>query len=231
MADIRSRNWHLSTGFLGTPWLLPTLAEQGHLDVAYRLLLQDTYPSWLYQVRQGATTMWERWDTFTDGKGFHTSETTAGIWTDVMNSLNHYAYGSVGAFMYEYLGGLSATGPGYETVRIAPRPAPGVSRAGTWVESVRGRIECRWRLARAGLRLDVLVPPGVTVEVVLPARADEIDEGATPLADASGVTAIREAGGDTTVVIGSGRYRFRTRDPAAPAHRPSAPLPASRPAR
>ena len=231
VADIRSRNWHLSTGFLGTPWLLPTLAEQGHLDVAYRLLLQDTYPSWLYQVRQGATTMWERWDTFTDGKGFHTSETTAGIWTDVMNSLNHYAYGSVGAFMYEYLGGLSATGPGYETVRIAPRPAPGVSRAGTWVESVRGRIECRWRLARAGLRLDVLVPPGVTAEVVLPARADEIDEGATLLADASGVTAIREAGGDTTVVIGSGRYRFRTRDPGAPAHRPSAPLPASRPAR
>ena len=217
VADIRSRGWHLSTGFLGTPWLLPALAEHGHLDVAYRLLLQDTYPSWLYQVRQGATTMWERWDTFTDGKGFHTSETTAGIWTDVMNSLNHYAYGSVGAFMYEYLGGVSATGPGYETVRIAPRPAPGVSRARTWVESVRGRIECRWRLARTGLRLDVMVPPGVTAEVILPARAGEIDEGATPLAGARGVTAIREADGRTIVVTGSGRYRFSLRGGGGPA--------------
>ena len=216
VADLRSRNWHLSTGFLGTPWLLPTLAEHGHLDVAYRLLLQDTYPSWLYQVGQGATTMWERWDTFTDGKGFHTSETTAGIWTDVMNSLNHYAYGSVGAFMYEHLGGLRASGPGYETVRIDPRPAPGVAWARTWVESVRGRIECRWRAGRTGLRLDLLVPPGVTAEVVLPARAAEIEERASPLAGARGVMAIREAGGDTVVVIGSGRYRFRTRDGGAP---------------
>ena len=211
VADIRNRNWHLSTGFLGTPWLLPALAEGGRLDVAYRLLLADTYPSWLYQVRQGATTMWERWDGFTDGKGFHTSLTTAGIFTDVMNSLNHYAYGSVGAFMYAFLGGLRLEAPGYERVRIEPRPAPGVSWARTWVHSVRGRIACGWRAGTDDFRLDLWVPPGVTAEVVLPGSPDAIEEGAVPLAAAAGVAGVRDVDGETVAVVGSGRYHFRVR--------------------
>jgi alpha-L-rhamnosidase len=167
VADIRSRNWHLSTGFMGTPRLLEVLATHGRLDVAHRLLLQDTYPSWLHQVRSGATTMWERWDTWTEGKGFHTSHVTEGIHTAEMNSLNHYAYGSVGAFLYEWLGGIRCLAPGYARVRIAPRPAPGVTWARTSLETPRGRVACAWRLGDADLEVDVELPPGITGEVAL----------------------------------------------------------------
>ena len=187
VADIQSRNWHLSTGFLGTPWLLPVLALHGRLDVAYRLLQQDSYPSWLHQVRNGATTMWERWDTYTEGKGFHTSHTTEGHYTAEMNSLNHYAYGCVGAFIYESLGGIACLEPGYARVRIAPRPAPGVTWARTSLQTPRGEIACSWRLNGSDLDIDVGLASGMTGELVLPVGTSEVVEE-----------------------IGPGRHRFST---------------------
>lgn len=214
VADIRSRHWHLSTGFLGTPWLLPVLAGAGHLDVAYRLLLQDTFPSWLAQVRQGATTMWERWDSHTEAKGFHTSSTTEGVRTPEMNSLNHYAYGSVGAFLYEWLGGISCARPGYEEVLIRPRPAPGVTWARSWFDSVRGRIDCSWRLEGSQLHLDVEVPPGVVARVSLPSAPERAEEGGLPLRRASDLSVLSASNEETVVRTGSGRYRFAVREPA-----------------
>ena len=108
VADIESRSWHLSTGFLGTPFLLFTLADHGRADVAYRLLLNETYPSWGYMLSKGATTWWERWNGDTGDPG--------------MNSYNHYAFGSVMAWVYRSVAGIdtNAEGAGYREIVVHP---------------------------------------------------------------------------------------------------------------
>jgi alpha-L-rhamnosidase len=199
VADIERRGWHLSTGFLGLPWLLPALTETGHLDVAYRLLLQETWPSWLYPVRHGATTMWERWDSWTETKG---------VQDPGMNSFNHYAYGSVGEWMYGTVGGLRPTSPGWREVLIRPRPGGGITWARTWHDSPRGRIGCRWQLEEAGMRLDVEVPPGVDALVSLPAPPDRVQEGGTLAEAAPGVEPAGVVDGEARYRIGSGTYSF-----------------------
>ena len=98
---------HLATGFIGTPRLLPALHAAGRDDLAYTLLLQQTYPSWLYQVTLGATTMWERWDGWTPASGFQSVS---------MNSFNHYAFGSVGEYLYSDIGGITPISPSYKTI-------------------------------------------------------------------------------------------------------------------
>jgi alpha-L-rhamnosidase len=166
--DIEYRNGHLSTGFLGTPWLLPALSRTGHEDTAFRLLLQDTMPSWLFPVKNGATTMWERWDGWSEGKGFHSPSTTEGVRTHNMNSFNHYAYGCVGDWLYGRVAGVECLAPGFARVRVRPRPGGDL----TWVRasyaSVRGTIGCDWRLDEDAFRLEVQIPPNVTAEVCLP---------------------------------------------------------------
>ena len=119
---------HLATGFIGTPRLLPALHAAGRDDLAYTVLLQQTYPSWLYQVTLGATTMWERWDGWTPGAGFQTIG---------MNSFNHYAFGSVGEYLYSVVGGIKPASPGYKTIRIQPVPGLGLTWANTSYNSTR----------------------------------------------------------------------------------------------
>ena len=113
---IRKAGTHLGTGFLSTPFLLPVLAETGHLDIAYELLLQDTAPSWLYPLTKGATTIWETWEGIApDGK--------------VTASLNHYAYGAVGSFLYEYVAGIRPLEPGFRRIEVHPHPGGGLTYA------------------------------------------------------------------------------------------------------
>ena len=154
---VRAAGTHLGTGFLATPFLLPVLADTGHLDVAYELLLQDTPPSWLHMVDRGATTVWESWEGIApDG--------TADA------SLNHYSKGAVISFLHAYIAGIRLLddGPGYQRFRIAPCPGGGL----TWAEAVHdspyGRIESSWHLDRDVFRLTTTVPPGTIAEVVLP---------------------------------------------------------------
>ena len=111
--NIERHDFHLTTGFVGVGLLCPTLSEMGYSDVAHRLLRNETFPSWGYSIRHGATTIWERWDGWTDTDGFQTPK---------MNSFNHYSLGSVGQWLYEYVGGIRAAAPGYERVLIAPEP-------------------------------------------------------------------------------------------------------------
>lgn len=112
--DIRSRNTHLSTGFLGTPYLCHVLSDNGFVDVAYDLLLQKTFPSWLYPVTQGATTIWERWD----------GQRPDGTFQDKgMNSFNHYAYGAIGDWMYRISAGLDTKSAGYRHLLLKPHPS------------------------------------------------------------------------------------------------------------
>ncbi len=148
---------HLGTGFLATPYLLPMLADTGHLSVAYELLLQDTPPSWLAMVERGATTVWEAWEGIDDEGRPH-------------DSLNHYSKGAVISFLHNYVAGITLLDghPAYRRFRVAPRPGGGL----TWAEGVHdspyGRIESAWHIEGTTFRLTVTAPPGTVAEVALP---------------------------------------------------------------
>jgi len=149
---------HLETGFLSTPYLLPVLADSGHLRTAYELLRQDTPPSWLTMVDRGATTMWEHWD----GVDEH------GV---PRGSLNHYSKGAVAAFLHRYVAGLRPAEPGYRRFEVRPQPGGGITGASTRHVGPFGPIEVSWRRGDSSMELDVLVPPGTTATVVLPGEA------------------------------------------------------------
>ena len=159
VADIESRGTHLSTGFLGTPYLLPVLARFGRLDLAYRLLEQRSYPSWIYSIEQGATTCWERWNSYNHETGFGNVS---------MNSFNHYAYGAVGDFMYETIAGITPLEPGFRRFAVAPRPGGTLTSARGEYNSEYGRIVSEWRLENGRFVLDVTVPANTECEVSLP---------------------------------------------------------------
>ncbi|MCC6144025.1 MAG: family 78 glycoside hydrolase catalytic domain [Candidatus Hydrogenedentes bacterium] len=155
---------HLATGFIGTPRLLPGLSVAGRRDLAYHLLMNKDFPSWLYQVTLGATTMWERWDGWNPAKGFQTPG---------MNSFNHYAFGSVGEFLYKEVGGIQSTSPSFKEIRIAPKPGGGLTWANVSYDSIRGEIRSNWKVAGQQMTLEVTVPPNVTAKVYVPAGSQE----------------------------------------------------------
>ncbi|TWD13028.1 alpha-L-rhamnosidase [Streptomyces sp. T12] len=192
VALVEARDWHLSTGFLGTPRLLPVLTDTGHTDVAYRLLTRRTFPSWGYQIDRGATTMWERWDSLRPDGTFQDPG---------MNSFNHYAYGSVGEWMYTHIAGISPGRPGYREVLVRPRPGGGVDEARATLRSVRGPISTWWRRRRGRFELTCSVPANTTAQVWVPASATDrvTHTGATPLRQEDGCQVFR---------VGSGTHRF-----------------------
>ncbi len=196
-AGVRARGMHLTTGFLGTPQLLPVLSATGHLDVAYGLLMQRTYPSWLYPITRGATTMWERWDGIRPDSSFQ----------DVgMNSFNHYAFGAVGDWMYRTIGGINLDpgAPGGKRVRIAPRLGAGLTHARVTLETSYGTVMSSWRLDGGGQRfvLNVTVPPNTAAEVTL------WDTTVDHVRMTAGMRDARQAGEDVIVTVGSGSYEF-----------------------
>lgn len=154
---IKAAGTHLGTGFLATPYLLPTLADTGHLDVAYELLLQSSPPSWLHMLDRGATTVWELWEAV-DANGV------------AHESLNHYSKGAVIGFLHRYVAGLRPLddGPGYQRFRVEPRVGGGLSWAEATHDSPYGRIEVAWHRDGDLVRLRVVVPPGATADVLLP---------------------------------------------------------------
>ena len=192
---LRSRNWHLSTGFIGTPRLLPSLHAAGRDDVAYRLMLQDSYPSWLYQVKLGATTMWERWNGFLPDKGF----------ADVgMNSFNHYAFGSVGQYLFRSVGGINPTSPN-EPIILAPQIELGLDHASASYDSIRGRISVRWQRRGGQVEMEVSVPVNANADLTLPTPSlDAVRESGESLAGRPGVE-VRRA---NHIRLQSGTYRF-----------------------
>lgn len=161
---VRQAGYRVSTGFAGTPYITDALSSTGHVETAYRLLLETECPSWLYPVTMGATTVWERWDSMLPDGSINPGE---------MTSFNHYALGSVADWMHRVVGGITPAEPGYSRIRIAPRPPQG-SAVGTitWaessVETSYGVTACRWELDGAELRLEVDVPQGTTAELDVP---------------------------------------------------------------
>ncbi|HET6627013.1 MAG TPA: family 78 glycoside hydrolase catalytic domain [Nocardioidaceae bacterium] len=205
VAAIEAHDWHLTTGFLGTPHLLPALSAVGREDVAYRLLLEKEYPSWLYEVTMGATTTWERWDSMRPDGSFQDPG---------MNSFNHYAYGAVGEWMYTAIAGITATGPGYSTFRVAPRPGGGLTHASVSHDSPYGEIRSAWRKVTADrLTLDVSVPANTVARVHVPAVSKRaVFEGGSLAADAPGVRFVRMLEGAAVFEVGSGNYAFQSDD-------------------
>jgi alpha-L-rhamnosidase len=162
VADIfETRQGHLSTGFLGTPLLLRVLTENGRSDLAYKLLLQTTYPGWLYPVTQGATTMWERWNSWTKEDGFASRD---------MNSFNHYAYGAVGEWFYETICGIQPLeeGEGFQKFRLAPEPGGGLTFAEAEYHSMYGMIRSSWEIRDNKLLWHFTVPCNTSAEIVFP---------------------------------------------------------------
>jgi alpha-L-rhamnosidase len=189
--DIESKNWHLSTGFLGTPFLLATLADHGRTDVAYRLLLNDTYPSWGYMLSKGATTWWERWNGDTGDPS--------------MNSYNHYAFGSVVAWVYRYVAGIDTAldAPGFHNIVIHPRPDATMPHASGEYESVYGKISTDWSSSSSSFSLKVTIPANTSATIYLPAIPNSrvTEEGST--------VEPRQKSDSYVVEVGSGSYDFK----------------------
>lgn len=197
---VADRDYHLATGFLGTPWLVPALADNGRLDVAYQLLMNETYPSWGYEVSMGATTMWERWNSIEPDGSFG----------DVgMNSFNHYAYGAIGDWMYKNVGGIAPGAPGYKHAVIAPKVGGGLTQASGSFDSVYGTITTDWSQEDDDFHLEVTIPANTTASVVLPTHMPgAITESGAELPDSEGITVGEVTQEDVTLEVGSGTYEF-----------------------
>ncbi|WP_418262552.1 family 78 glycoside hydrolase catalytic domain [Flavobacterium faecale] len=151
---------HLRTGFLGTPILPFVLDEKGETDLMYSILFKETYPSWFYSINQGATTMWERWDSYTLKDGFH---------KDGMNSFNHYSYGAIGRWMYERIAGIKPLTAGYKEFEIAPMPGGPLTSASATYDSPYGKISSSWKLENGNFNLEVTIPSNTIAKIVIPA--------------------------------------------------------------
>jgi alpha-L-rhamnosidase len=200
--NVQDRNNHLRTGFVGTPYIIWVLKKMGHLDTAYALLKQTTWPSWLYSVTQGAITIWERWDGWTHDKGFQ---------DPAMNSFNHYAYGAIGDWMYAVIGGidLDPEQPGYQHIIMHPQPGGGLTHAHVELQSMYGMIRSAWTQQNGRFDWQVTVPPNTTATVYVPARDQSlIIENGQPAENAKGVAFLRMENGFAVLDIASGNYSF-----------------------
>lgn len=198
--DIRSRDTHLSTGFLGTPYLCHVLSDNGHTDVAYDLLLQKTFPSWLYPVTAGATTIWERWD----------GQRPDGTFQDAgMNSFNHYAYGAIGDWMYRVSAGLDSRDPGYKHLLLKPHPTHLLEYSKASFDTPYGIAASGWERKDGKIIVNVTVPINAGATVVLQTDKDSsITENGIPISQNKNISDIRIENGKTSFEIGSGNYTF-----------------------
>ncbi|MFH1882726.1 MAG: alpha-L-rhamnosidase C-terminal domain-containing protein [Planctomycetota bacterium] len=202
---IRKKDWHLSTGFVGLSYLVPTLTQTGHLDIAYRLLNNDTFPSWGYSIKNGATTIWERWDGWTEEKGFQTPG---------MNSFNHYAFGSIGRWLFGTVAGIETDGPGYKRIIIRPMPGGELEYARASYKSIHGKIVSDWRIKGSMFTLNVTIPANTTATVYVPAGdIESVTEGGRPAAKAGAVSLLRMENDRGVFAVGSGQYRFVSKLP------------------
>lgn len=197
--DIRGLDWHLSTGFIGISHLNPTLTLSGHADVAYRLLLQDTYPSWLYPVQHGATTIWERWNGWTHQDGFFNPH---------MNSFNHYSLGSVGEWLFRHVAGieLDPENPGFQRFVLRPYVGEGLSHATASYRTLHGVIESAWKKSDGALSWTVCIPANTTARIMIPCSA-------TATLSTDGLTVVSRDDQWATCEAAAGRYTLRVEPP------------------
>jgi alpha-L-rhamnosidase len=200
VARIEDRGGHLSTGFIGTKDLMVVLSKIGREDVAYRLLQNETFPSWVFSIRQGATSIWERWDGWTPEKGFQTPG---------MNSFSHYSFGAVYQWIVENIGGIRSAGSSYKRIVIAPHPGGSLTSAHVGYISIHGGVRSRWSREGDSHALEVAIPANTTATVkLLAACPGDVTEGGKPLEEAEGIRVVGTEGGRVVLEVGSGTYQF-----------------------
>ncbi len=199
---VERRDRSLTTGFVTVGLLCPVLVEIGRPDLASALLHNDRYPSWLFSVRNGATTIWERWDGWTPENGFQSPR---------MNSFNHFSLGAVGAWFYSGILGIdqAETSAGFDEPVLAPVLDPRLDWAGGSLDTPRGRIASRWERSGDEVVWDVTIPPGPAAVAVLPGAPADITEGGETALGSEGVSLLTETRGHTRLRVESGSYRFR----------------------
>jgi alpha-L-rhamnosidase len=193
---------HLTTGFLGTPLLCRVLSDYGYLREAFTLLTRKEYPSWLYPMTRGATTIWERWDGIKANGTFQ---------DEGMNSFNHYAYGAIGEWLYSVVAGLDIDPekPGYKHVIVQPHPGGGMTYAKAAHKSQYGPVTAGWRVKDGVFYVNVEIPANATATVHLPlAQLKEVQESGRSLSAAKGILNTAQREGAVVVEVGSGQYEF-----------------------
>ncbi|RYZ48250.1 MAG: alpha-L-rhamnosidase, partial [Chitinophagaceae bacterium] len=202
--NIQSYGNHLSTGFLGTPYLCEVLSRFGKTSVAYDLLLQESFPSWLYPVKMGATTIWERWNGIRPDGSFEPAS---------MNSFNHYAYGAIGDWLYRRMVGLDNEegAVGYKKMRIKPHVGRNITHASVVYDTRYGTVKTGWKLDEGNIIVDAEIPPNTTATVYLPgATAESVEESGKKLAAGKEVQVLGQENGFLKLSVGSGKYRFQS---------------------
>ncbi len=197
--NIRALDWHLSTGFIGISHLNPQLTLAGYPDVAYRLLLQETYPSWLYPVKHGATTIWERWNGWTHEDGFFNPQ---------MNSFNHYSLGSVGEWLFRHVAGIEVDPehPGFQHFILRPYVADGLERARASYRTHHGLIDSSWQRHGDIFRWEVVVPANCTARVFIPSEPGSV-------VSTDGLEIQSRGPQFAGTIAPAGRYRFSSKLP------------------
>ena len=212
-----TENSGMTTGFLGTRPLLPVLTSVGENDLAVKHFQSRKFPSWGYEVSQGATTIWERWNSFTKEHGFGGAD---GSQNAAMNSFAHYSFGAVCEWMLNDLAGIQPDGPGYDKIIIQPHPpAPGSNPDHppiNWVtahyDSIHGRIVSNWRRTANRFELETEIPANTTATVYLPAGSmGKITESGKPLARAHDAKFVKMEDDVAVLEVGSGTYHFVSR--------------------
>lgn len=199
---IEAKDHHLSVGFLGVQILLPTLTDIGRSDLAYRLLQNTSYPSWGYSVEQGATTIWERWNSFTIDGGINGQE---------MNSFNHYAYGACSEWMFYDMLGIDTSGCSYKNIKMKPQVQQGVSWAKGHYDSIHGKIASDWRNEDDEFTWNVAIPANTTATLHVPTKdVAKVTEGGRAVTEVKGIRFLETDGDRVLLEVGSGKYRFKS---------------------
>ncbi len=199
--DVRSFK-HIATGFVGTPLISNVLTEYGYTDLAYMLLNRKKYPSWLYPITMGATTIWERWDGIKPDSTFQDRG---------MNSFNHYAYGAIGEWLYRIVAGIEIdkNAPGYKHILFQPYPGGGLTNAKATIHTMYGIAESGWEISDGLFNYQVIVPPNTHATVTLPnAVLKNVQENGEEMKNVTGINEAHQYGNAVSIELGSGKYRF-----------------------
>ncbi|MDP2527065.1 alpha-L-rhamnosidase [Maribacter dokdonensis] len=201
MEEISKADDHLRTGFLGTPLLSKVLDETGEIDMMYKLLFNETYPSWFYSINQGATTIWERWNSYNKEEGFNPQN---------MNSLNHYAYGAIGEWMYERIAGISPLKAGYKVIKIAPLPnSDYLTNASATLQTPFGTVSNSWEISNNQLKMETQIPPNTTANITVPKSGNnDILINNQPLKEIKKIKLLSTTDNYVEIEVQPGTYKF-----------------------
>ena len=199
---INDADGHLRTGFLGTPLLPKVLDRYGKIELMGEILFKETYPSWFFSINQGATTIWERWNSYDKETGFN---------SQAMNSLNHYAYGAIGQWMHERLAGIAPLEPGYKSIRIAPQPIKPLNACKATYQSPYGKIMSGWKIENSYFELFTEIPPNTSATVTIPcSKKSELKINGHSINHESGVQLMAATDTYFELLVSPGRYHFKS---------------------